>query len=38
VSRIPRDARLGYALSVDGRVATDAEPLGVADDQPATSR
>ena len=38
VPRIQRDARLGYALSVDGQVATDDEPLGVADDQPATSR
>ena len=38
VARIQRDARLGYALSVDGRVATEDEPLGVADDQPATSR
>jgi membrane protein len=38
VARVQRDARLGYALSVDGQVATDAEPLGVADDQPATSR
>jgi uncharacterized BrkB/YihY/UPF0761 family membrane protein len=38
VSRIQRDARLGYALSVDGQVATDAEPNGVAEDQPATSR
>jgi membrane protein len=38
VSRIQRDARLGAALSVDGRVATDDEPVRVADDQPATSR
>ena len=38
VSRIQRDARLGYALSVDGQVATNDEPLGVADDQPTTSR
>ena len=38
VGRIQRDARLGYALSVDGRVATDGEPRGVPEDQPATSR
>ncbi len=38
VNRIQRDARLGYALSVEGQVATNEEPLGVADDQPATSR
>jgi YihY family inner membrane protein len=46
VQRIQRDNRLGYALSVEGHVATDAEPLGTtepvvdeaAEDQPATSR
>jgi membrane protein len=38
VARIQRDARLGYALSVDGQLATDDEPVGVAEDQPATSR
>ena len=38
VARIQRDARLGYALSVDGQLATDGEPVGVAEDQPATSR
>jgi uncharacterized BrkB/YihY/UPF0761 family membrane protein len=28
VQRVQRDAKLGYAVSVDGQVATDEEPLG----------
>ena len=28
VQRIQRDAKLGYAVSVDGEVATDDEPAG----------
>jgi hypothetical protein len=43
VQRIQRDATLGYALAVDGEIATNEEPTGsppneVEEGQPATSR
>ena len=34
VQRVQRDAKLGYAVSVDGQVATDEEPLGSAPPSP----